>query len=73
MSEPKTTHEPSPVEAEAARVFEEMHDCIRAPFWRRQPARRVTITQAPPNGIGPAFTARCACGASTNITDYSTW
>lgn len=63
----------SATEEKALRRFEAEHACIKAPFWRRQPPRRVTAVQQAPNGIAPAFHARCACGAVVDITDYGSW
>lgn len=61
------------VEKEMLADFFDGHICRKAPFWRRQPPRIIEVHNAPPNGIGPEWIARCACGEEISIADVSCW
>jgi hypothetical protein len=63
---------PGVMEMGLADLFAERHICNKSLFWRRV-KKAVVVTQEEPNGIGPAYTATCACGAQMDVTDYEAW
>jgi hypothetical protein len=64
---------PPGVDAAAYEAFKSRHSCIRVPFWRSQPVRRVWLETSGSCGIGVGWQAYCACGAEMNVSDYSCW